>query len=126
LKDLIVLPSGKKVQAEEVERVLLDTTAVKHGCVLGRASPARSGAANEVCAVVVPSDALRATHAGDTAGLLQAMRRELSRTGAALSAYKRPTRLVLRLDDLPMTPLRKVRRAEVGAWLDALPEGSSC
>jgi non-ribosomal peptide synthetase component E (peptide arylation enzyme) len=126
LKALIVLPSGKKVQAEEVERVLLDTPAVKQGCVLGRPAPAHSGAASEVCAVVVPSDALRAAHASDAVGLLQAVRRELNRTGAALSAYKRPTRLVLRLDDLPTTALRKVRRAEVHAWLDALPKGTSC
>jgi hypothetical protein len=33
---------------------------------------------------------------------------------------------VLRLDDLPTTALRKVRRAEVHAWLDALPKGTSC
>jgi long-chain acyl-CoA synthetase len=125
LKQLIVLPSGKKVQTEEVERVLLDTPAVKQGCVLGRRAPV-PGAATEVCAVVVPSDALRAAHGGDAAALLRAVRCELNRTGAALSAYKRPTRLVLRYDDLPMTPLRKVRRAEVGAWLDALPEGTAC
>jgi long-chain acyl-CoA synthetase len=126
LKELIVLPSGKKVQTEEVERVLLDTPAVKQGCVLGRPALAPGGAATEVCAVVVPSDTLRAAHADDAAELLQAVRRELNRTGAALSAYKRPTRLVLRLDDLPMTALRKVRRAEVSAWLDASPERAPC
>jgi long-chain acyl-CoA synthetase len=125
LKGLIVLPSGKKVQSEEVERVLLDAPAVKQVCVLGRPAPTAS-AATEVCAVVVPSDALRAAHLGDAAALLKAVRRELNRTTAALSAYKRPTRLVLRHDDLPMTALRKVRRAEISAWLDALPGGTPC
>jgi long-chain acyl-CoA synthetase len=121
LKDLIVLPSGKKVQPEEVERVLLGSSAVKHGCVVGRAARG----ASEVCAVVVPSDALCAVHGGDAGAMLGVMRRELNRTGTKLSTYERPTRIVLSLDDLPMTALNKVRRAEVGAWLDSLPEGSS-
>jgi long-chain acyl-CoA synthetase len=125
LKELIVLPSGKKVQPEEVERVLLGSPAVKHGCVLGTTGRVASGGAQEVCAVVVPSDGLRAAHGGDAAAMLAAVRRELQRIGTVLSAHKRPTRIVLRLEDLPMTALRKVRRAEVGAWLESLPEGSS-
>jgi long-chain acyl-CoA synthetase len=124
LKELIVLPSGKKVQPEEVERLILGSPAVKHGCVIGSAARVASGA-QEVCAVVVPSDALRSAHGCDAAAMLAAVRRELQRFGTVLTAHKRPTRIVLRLEDLPMTALRKVRRAEVGAWLESLPEGSS-
>ena len=120
LKNLIVLPGGRKVQPEEVESVLARSLLVREVCVLGTATTrGLSKGDEEVCAVVVPSGPLADRLAGRTEALAEQIRRDLDRIGAVLAPYKRPTRLVVRTEPLPMTSTRKIRRPLVRSWLEA-------
>jgi long-chain acyl-CoA synthetase len=119
--NLIVLGSGKKVSAEEVEQALAPEPGFKEVAVFGRtASEGALRGTHEVCAVVVPDEALvpEGARAGDSLQLrvVEAVRRR----SAGLAAFKRPTRVVLHLDDFPKTTSRKVRRPQLAAWLDNL------
>jgi long-chain acyl-CoA synthetase len=117
--NLLVLGSGKKVSAEEVEAHLAPDPDFKEVAVFGRTAitgPLRG--TPEVCAVVVPAEALLSGHAADGAALQARMVDAVRRRSAGLAAFKRPTRVVLHMDDLPRTTSRKVRRPQVAAWLD--------
>lgn len=110
-KNVIVLGSGKKVQPEELEAVLFDHPDFQEGCVIG--VPAVRGiqkGSEEVCAIVVASDAAIRRSAGSAANLELALRRVLDDRALALSPCKRPTRFILRNEPLPRTSTRKVRR----------------
>lgn len=114
----IVLASGEKVQPEEVESAILRSNCIAECAVVGRCSrlALRTGC-EEVLAVVVPADALGAT---DSATLAQAMRLEVSRCCTDLAVFKRPSRVMVRTSPLPVTTSRKLRRADLHAWLDEL------
>ena len=117
-KNLIVLACGKKVHPEEIEVVLFNSPAIKEGCIVACPSPvAMLRGTDEVCAVVVPSETLRETFSEDRAGMVRAIRAELTRNGAVIASYKRPTRVVLRYEDLPITATRKIRRNVIHQWL---------
>jgi long-chain acyl-CoA synthetase len=121
--NLVVLGSGKKVSAEEVEEHLAREPAFKDVAVFGRA--ARQGTlrgTDEVCAVVVPDAALLsgADGTGGAGGLHARVAEAVRRRSTALAAFKRPTRVVVHLDDFPKTASRKVRRPQLAAWLDTV------
>jgi long-chain acyl-CoA synthetase len=117
----IVLACGEKVQPEEVETVILRSGLVAECGVIGRPSrlPLHRGS-DEVCAVVVPAAGVATDDR-----CAERLRLEVSRCCAELAAYKRPTRVIVRDEALPTTATRKLRRAELAAWLDARPEVSS-
>lgn len=104
-KDVIVLGGGKKVYPDEVEQVLAQHAGFAEVCVLGVA--ARHGN-EEVCAVIVPA----------SPGELDA-EAEVARALAAIAAFKRPTRVVVRREPIPRTTTRKAKRAALAAWLTA-------
>jgi long-chain acyl-CoA synthetase len=112
----IVLACGEKVQPEEVETAILRSNRIAECGVVGRRSelPLHRGS-EEVWAVVVPGDSLRAS---DKESLQHAVRMEVSRCCADLASFKRPTRVIVRTSPLPVTSSRKLRRAELHAWLD--------
>ena len=116
--NLLVLGSGKKVSAEEVEQQLAHEPDFKEVAVFGRlAATGPLRGTREVCAVVVPADALAQAAGADLqARVAEAVRRR----SAGLAAFKRPTRVVVHLDDFPKTTSRKLRRPQLAAWLDAL------
>lgn len=118
IKNLIVLGGGKKVHPEEVEAVLSRSAAVKEVCVVGRISRdgARAGT-EEVCAVVVPSDALLRRHTGRMDLIEQAIQEEFEWLNKDLALYKRPSRVFVRSEDLPKTATRKIKRPLVVQWL---------
>ena len=107
IKDLIVLPGGKKVQPEEVEQLISNLPQVKEVCVLGAQSPGQS-TSEEVVAVVVPVD-------GAEEG---AIRECLTQQLSAIAAYKRPSRIVFTRNELPRTHTKKLKRNVVREWLD--------
>jgi long-chain acyl-CoA synthetase len=120
LKNLIVLPGGRKVQPEEVEAVLARSAFVREVCVAGTPRPGGVSAGDEeVCAVVVLPGPLADRFAGRAEALAEEIHQDFGRIGAVLSPYKRPTRLVVRTEPLPMTSTRKIRRPLVRSWLDA-------
>lgn len=131
IKDLIVLGGGKKVLPEEVEAELGASPLFAEVCVVGRR--ARDGIAagtESVCAVVVPSAVLLAaverrtaldevrTNGRSNRALHEAAEREVEGAVRDLAAFKRPTSVVVRLEELPKTSTRKVRRTLVREWLD--------
>ncbi len=118
IKNLIVLASGKNVQPEEVEVALesplFDDVSVV-GAVLAGDS-ARDGC-EEVCAVVVPSEAFAASHEGSA--LEDAARDEIARLARAIADYKRPTRVFVSRKPLPKTATQKVKRQALAEWIQS-------
>lgn len=113
-KSTIVLGSGKKVQPEELEALLFEHPDIREGCVIGL--PATRGieqGSEEVCAIVVASEAAVARYAGNAGELEATLRHIVGKRALGLPAYKRPTRVIVVSDPLPRTSTRKVRRPAV-------------
>jgi long-chain acyl-CoA synthetase len=116
IKNIIVLGSGKKVNPDEVEAVIARSALIKEVCVLGSVS--RHGlmrGTEEVCAVVVPSEAVMQT--GDRSEMAERIKEEVARLSQNLALYKRPSRVCLYFEDLPKTPTRKIKRPVLLEWL---------
>ena len=117
-KNLIVLGSGKKVQPEELEAVLFEHPDIEEGCIVGAvASEGLMKDSEEVCAIVVASDAAVQRCAERSEDLGDTVRRAIKHQALKVSPGKRPTRIVLRTEPLPRTSTRKVRRPNVRQWL---------
>lgn len=121
-KNLIVLPGGKKVQPEEIEEALAPMAEIGEACIFGRICREGPNAGNEeIVAVAVPSQELRerfpepasSGQALPDTGLEEALIKAVEAGTAGLTAYKRPSRVLVTLDALPKTPSRKIKRAEV-------------
>ena len=112
VRNLIVLPSGKKVVPEEVEAWLLRQREVGEACVLG--------VGDKVWAVVTPAETwwreLGKKELDDevSSALLEVLR---ARDAAELSDYKVPAHYVVRGEPLPKTTTLKVKRGDVLASL---------
>jgi long-chain acyl-CoA synthetase len=125
IKNLIVLGSGKKVNPEEVEAIISQSALIKEVCVVGQL--AREGMQRgfeEICAVAVPSEAL-VSRSSERGAIRDEVAKEIDRLAMSLAPFKRPSRVVIRLEDLPKTSTRKVKRALVLEWLDR-KEAASC
>ena len=122
-KALIVLPSGKKVQPEEVESLLATSTLLAESCVVGWAPPGRTGGSPAVCAAVVVAPELLA-RAVDQDDLRREAEGEVARLTTGLARFKRPG-VVRVVAELPRTPKRSVRRTEVLRLLDELETRSA-
>lgn len=117
-KNVIVLGSGKKVQAEELEAVLFEHPDIEEGCVVGAiAHEGLMQGCEEVCAIAVASDEAvrRCTNGGED--LCETIQHIIEVRARNVAPGKRPTRIVLRTDSLPRTSTRKVRRPNVRQWL---------
>jgi long-chain acyl-CoA synthetase len=120
IKNLIVLGGGKKVFPEEVETALASSNVIKECCVLShKSSGGIKEGTEEVCVVVVPTDALLAEHKNDPEAVKQAIKKDIENLGEHLASYKRPTRIYLYEGELPKTPTRKIKRPLVSEWLHA-------
>ncbi|MEZ5506629.1 MAG: AMP-binding protein [Gammaproteobacteria bacterium] len=109
-KNLIVLEGGKKVYPEEVEKALSASLLFQELCVTAIKvdHPSFAGRKTEqVCAVIVPQPTLLAEH--DSAALQALCEAEVQRLTADLSAYKRPTRIIVQSAELPKTRTGKVK-----------------
>jgi len=126
---LIVLPTGKKVQPEEVEAVLAASPHAKEICVLGRVaakgSAAKGSGGEEVEAVAVPSDTLRKAANDDLATMRAAIEADFAQRLQSIASFKRPARIHVLLQDLPKTTTGKVRRRDLVRILDGGSQGSS-
>lgn len=112
-KNLVVLESGKKVSAEEVEAALARSDLFAEVCVVGLPQPGTAAnGAESVCAVVVPSERARSalTRDDELAELVEA---EVQRCAQVLSGYKRPTVVEISSAPLPKTVKMSLRRADV-------------
>jgi long-chain acyl-CoA synthetase len=121
LKNLIVLSGGNKVQPEEVEELLSKSSLIKDICILG--VPVRSEAkqgTEKVIAVIVPT--------GEFQGSIQELKnkiiQEVNNLSQNLSVYKRPDKIVFRMEDFPRTTTGKIKRRFVLDWYNGQSESS--
>lgn len=123
IKNMIVLGGGKKIFPEEVEAAFSLAHTIKELCVLGKKSKEgfKEGT-EEVCAVVVPADALADDYKNDKKAVFQKIKAELDELGQNLASYKRPTKIMISADELPKTATRKIKRAVVLEWANAQKE----
>ncbi len=112
-KDLIVLPSGKKVFPDEVEAIVQQSPLMKDVCIIGATAPNGPQKGQEaVCCVVVPNE-----ESGQTIDLQQ-IEQEIRRLTSGLAQYKRPSVIIIRREEIPKTTTRKVKRALLKEWIN--------
>lgn len=115
IKDLIVLPDGRKVHPAEVEQLLAKHQSIEDLSVVG--VPGERG--EEVVAVIVLA-------AGEEAVAAEAEIRGLS---LGLRDFRRPRRILFHPGPLPRTRTFKIRRHELRDWaaaqMNRLPAGES-
>lgn len=122
IKNLIVLGGGKKVFPEEVETAFGNSAVIKECCVAARKSAdGFKEGTEEVCVIVVPSDAVLAENKNNPDALKQAIKKEVDELSQHLAPYKRPTRIFIYDGELPKTATRKIKRPTVGEWLNSQP-----
>ena len=111
-KDIIKLPSGKNVFPEDVEAHYERSPFVSEICVLGiKDEASQFKGAEKLCGVVVPNfEYLKAQR---IANAREWVVWELENLGRELPEYQRVHDFVLRVEPLPRTTTRKVRRFEV-------------
>jgi long-chain acyl-CoA synthetase len=128
IKNLIVLASGKKVNPEEVEAVISRSMLVKEVCVLGSISQeGLMRGTEEVCAVVVPAEPV-VSQSKERSEIAEEMKEEVARLSQGLASYKRPSKVLVRFEDLPKTTTRKFKRAVLLEWVarqEAVPAEAS-
>ena len=112
-KDIIVLASGKKISPDELEFHFARSLLAAEVAVVG-AGPA--GAERIHLVAVPPAEKAKKLPPGEAEA---ALRRDMERLAQALPSYKRPQGITIRTEPLPRTTTRKVRRAELRAWLEA-------
>lgn len=120
-KDIIKLPSGKNVFPEDVETHYERSPFVSEVCVLGlRDEASQFRGSEKLCGVVVPNfDYLKARHIANSREWVVW---ELENLGRELPEYQRVHDFVLRVEPLPRTSTRKVRRFELKDQLENLRE----
>jgi long-chain acyl-CoA synthetase len=119
LKNIIVLPNGKNVQVEEVEEAVSSSLIIKECCVVGhKVHGGLMHGGEEICIVVVPGDELIEDMAGFSEELEERLNQEVDKCAKALTGYKRPTRILVSVDELPKTSTRKIKRMLVSRWVN--------
>jgi len=118
-KNVIVLPSGKNVQPEELETLLDRVELIEESCVLSTAGEHGLHAGTEVVtAVVVPTEAAVAD-LGSGKELRDAVAGAAKDALRELAGFKRPQRIMVRIDPMEKTATRKVKRESVRDWVAA-------
>lgn len=109
-KDVIILASGKNIHPEEIEAAYLKSPFIRELCVVPVSRPG-DPAAERLHAVVVPD--LDVMRAHGIVNLNVQLRWEIEKASLELPSHKRVLSYELRLEDLPRTTTRKLRRFEI-------------
>jgi long-chain acyl-CoA synthetase len=111
-KDVIVLPSGKNVHPEDLEVHYLKSPLVAEMAIIGiEDREAGRAGAERLAAVVVPDfEYLKQTK---TANSKEAIRYALDNLGRELPEYQRVRDYIIRVEPLPRTATRKIKRFEL-------------
>ncbi|HEX6850146.1 MAG TPA: AMP-binding protein [Candidatus Polarisedimenticolaceae bacterium] len=109
-KDVIILASGKNIYPEEVEAAYLKSPFIKELCVVPLARPG-DPVAERLHAVVVPDQEVMRAHR--IVNMNVQIRWEIEKASLELPSHKRVLSYDLRLEDLPRTTTRKLRRFEI-------------
>ncbi|MBR1617895.1 AMP-binding protein [bacterium] len=112
IKNMIVLPGGKKVFPEEIEAVMDESDLIKEACALStRKKSGDKKGTEEVCVIVVPKEELCEKY--DDATVEKMLIEEVKNLSLKLTQFKRPTNIVVSKIGLPRTATNKVKRKEV-------------
>lgn len=123
VKEVIVLPSGKKIYPEDVERHYQQSPLVKEICVT--AVERADGRVERLRAVVVPD--MEEIRRRGIISIQDEVRREISRLSQLLPSWMRlATEVKITRGELPRTPMGKLRRGEIQrVQLDEVLAGAS-
>lgn len=111
-KDVIVLPSGKNVHPEDLEVHYLKTPLVEELAILGiRDESEQRAGAERLAAVVVPD--FEYLKLSNIANSKEAIRYALDDLGRELPEYQRVRDYIVRVEPLPRTATRKIKRFEL-------------
>jgi len=113
IKNMIVLPGGKKVFPEEIEGVLDECDLIKEACALStKKQTGEKKGTEEVTVIAVPKAELYEKY--DDATVENLIINEIKAiTTKQLCQYKRPTNIIVSKEELPKTATKKIKRKEV-------------
>lgn len=112
IKNMIVLPGGKKIFPEEVEAVMESSELIKEVCVFCvKKQQGEKKGSEEVGIVVTPKDELLEKYDRNTVENI--LKEEVKKKSLLLCQYKRPTNINVHFEELPKTATRKIKRNEV-------------
>jgi len=112
IKNMIVLPGGKKVFPEEIEAIMDESDLIKEACALSvKKQTGEKKGTEEVTIVVVPKDELYEKYDEETVKNL--IITDIKKLSLKLSPFKRPTNIIVSKNELPKTATKKVKRKEV-------------
>jgi long-chain acyl-CoA synthetase len=106
-KSMIVLPSGKKIQPEEVEKLLLLSPLIKDVCVLGL--PDKEMGVKIIAQVLLEN----AAEVADDLNITKPIAEQLRALCKSLAPFKRPQEFRFRKTPFPMTSSQKIKRHQV-------------
>ncbi|MBZ5703052.1 MAG: AMP-binding protein [Acidobacteriia bacterium] len=109
-KEVIILSSGKNIYPEEIEAHYLQSPYIAELCVLGLAAPGEP-AAERLHAVVVPN--LEVLRERKIVNIKEALRFDIENLSVHLPAHKRILSYAIRMEPLPRTTTRKLKRYEI-------------
>lgn len=118
-KEVIVLASGKNIYPEEIEAHYARSPFIKELCVVGRTRPG-DPAAERLHAVIVPDQDLMRER--KIVNMREQIRFEVEALSVELPSHKRILSYDIRLEDLPRTTTRKLKRFAVEQGLLAAGE----
>lgn len=118
IKNMIVLPGGKKVFPEEVESAMEDSSLFKEYCAFGSIKQmGEKKGTEEVTLVVSPVDELYENHTDEEVEKI--IVDEVKKKALKLCQYKRPTNIAVIKGELPKTATKKIKRREVKELISA-------
>jgi len=115
VKEVIVLPSGKNIYPEEVERHYLNSEIIKEICVVE--DPEKGECLH---ALIVPEERVLRESGEDAADLIRFDLEDLSKR---LPSYQRIGGFTVTTEPLPRTRLGKLKRGEIARLLAELRKG---
>jgi long-chain acyl-CoA synthetase len=115
-KEVIVLSSGKNIYPEEIEAHYAQSPYIKELCVTGHALPGEP-AAERLHAVIVPD--LEVLQARKVLNMKEVIRFDIEDLSVHLPAHKRILSYEIRMDPLPRTTTRKLKRYEIERHLQS-------
>jgi len=121
-KEVIVLASGKNIYPEEIEAHYARSPFIKELAVLGRSRPGEP-AAERLHAVVVPN--LELMRERKIVNMGEQIRYEIESLSVELPSQKRIQGYDIRVEDLPRTTTRKLKRFVIERELAASGEGTA-
>jgi long-chain acyl-CoA synthetase len=109
-KEVIVLSSGKNIYPEEIEAQYAQSPFIKELCVVGMALP-EEPSAERLHGVIVPD--LEVMQARKVVNMKEVLRFDIENISVHLPAHKRILSYEIRMDPLPRTATRKLKRFEI-------------